>query len=187
MHRSAALLVSLLCAAPVFAQSAAPAADTLPPLISDLTVRPNDSPLVRAAKATVRNRATVSPAMRRGVVIDNASIRRTTGTISQSSAPYSVPSVPASNNQPTAAAPALTAEQAAARAAAEKKVDALKNEQARRAAEAEQPYGHSDDEDRNTMRLEQLPKQINEAEHGFAPPPTPDRGFTPPPTPQPPQ
>ncbi|HEV7919938.1 MAG TPA: hypothetical protein VGR02_04010 [Thermoanaerobaculia bacterium] len=175
MKRSAALLVSLLCAVPAVAQTAAPAADALPPLISDLTIRANDSPLVRAAKTTVRNRTGISPAVRRGVVIDNASVRRSTGTISQSNATLTTPSFP--DRTSTTAAPAADPALAAQRAEIQKKVDALKNEQRVRAEEADEPYGFHDDEDRTEMRLNQLPKEIESAQ----------RQLTPPPTPQPPQ
>lgn len=171
MKRSAALLVSFLCAVPAVAQTAAPAADTLPPLINDLTIRANDSALVRAAKATVRNRTGMSPGLRRGVVIDNNSIRRSTGNISQSTATFTTPSFPDRPSAPSA--PAADPAQAAAQQDAQKKVDALKFEQGLRAAESDEPYGFGDDEDRNTMRLEQIPKQIESTQRQFTPPPTP--------------
>jgi hypothetical protein len=175
MKRSAALLVSLLCTVPAVAQTAVPAADALPPLMTDLTIRANDSPLVRAAKATVRNRTGMSPSARRGVVIDNNSIRRSTGNISQSTATFTTPSFPDRPSAPSA--PAADPAETAARQETQKKVDALKNEQARHAAESEEPYGFQNDEDRTEMRLNQLPKEIESTQ----------RQLTPPPTPQPPQ
>jgi hypothetical protein len=171
MNRPAALLVSMLCAVPALAQTAAPAADALPPLISDLTIRPNDSKLVAAAKATVRNRTTLGGA-RRGVVIDNAYIRRTTGNISQSSATFTAlptfeSSAPATGQQ----AASGNENNAAERAAAQQRIEALKVEQGLMAQEADQPYGDFMDEDRAVKRLEQIPREIEAQQKQATPQP----------------
>lgn len=176
MNRTAALFVSLTLSLSAWAQTApAPASgDSLPPLINDLTIRDNDSPMVRAAKATVRNRVGPNGVARvKPVVIDNAALQRATGgNVSQSSTPLAnlpqfghdvgAPPERAHDEKPAGPDPAVV----------QKRIQELKDEQRRMAAEAEEVYG-SQSEDRTQQRLEQIPNEIQEQQRQLQPQPQP--------------
>jgi len=177
MNRTAALFVSLTLSLPALAQTASapapPSGDTLPPLINDLTIRDNDSPMVRAAKATVRNRVGPSATRVRPVVIDNAALQRATGgNVSQSSTPLA--NLPQFGHDVGAAPEKAHDEKPAGPdpAAVQKRIEQLKDEQRRMAAEAEEVYG-SESEDRTQMRLQQIPNEIQEQQRQLQPQPQP--------------
>ncbi|HEY3053896.1 MAG TPA: hypothetical protein VGK04_10980 [Thermoanaerobaculia bacterium] len=102
MRKAAVLaLVAAWASSIVCAQTLALAPTTFeqPSLIKDLTIRADDSALVRAAKNAVANRMREA-ARASGVVINDAFLRNSTGRISQAIGPASpAPAVPASRNQ----------------------------------------------------------------------------------------
>ena len=155
----------LLLAAPLYA-------DNGPALISDLTAREHDSPLVRAAKNAVASRQRM--AVHSPVIIDNAYLRRSRVTLTTSSSAAALPPAGASYIQPQqpmgTATPALSP---ADRAAVQQQIQQLTMERARMAEQADQPYAGDISEDRVDQRLSQIPNEINQAQRQLQTPSAP--------------
>ncbi len=158
--RSLVLASIALAAAPLMAQDNTTTAR--PALISDLNIRANDSQLVAAAKRTVAHRQGVSG---QRWVVDDTYLRNATGRVSQSSGTALGANTIGASGGPSAGAASYTAPAVPdPAAAAAKKVDTLKNEQARMHDESLQPYGGDVNEDRVTQRLTQIPGEIQKAQ-----------------------
>jgi hypothetical protein len=170
----AAIGITLLGGAVMYAADAPPPSGTSA-LISDVTVNPNDSPLVRAAKMAVASRAQMT--IHSAVVIDNASLRSIGGHISQASgevAAFPSASAPIRPDQPTPAGVSP-----ADRTRIQSRINDLRREQGVMAEEADQPYGGLVNEDLANKRLTEIPGQINRLQNQLTPPPAPSS-----PTPQ---
>jgi hypothetical protein len=166
--RTGALAISILAAAASLSaqsqQSAKPPAPetrVITPkatLITSVAVAPEDSPLVRAAKRAVAARQNGNVTNR--VVISSANLRR--GKYAQATGPVNgpkplPPTTPANPPAPTVA-PDPTAAAVAAR------IEALKQEQKRLAAEADEPYGGDIEEDDLDARQKQTQQQLEQLE-----------------------
>jgi hypothetical protein len=168
-HFRFALLV--LLAAPLYA-------DNGPALISDVTVRDNDSRLVRAAKNAVASRQRM--AAHTSVVIDNTYLSRSHAVLTTTSAAAMLPTGGADYVQPQPSAPVSPALSPSDRAAIQQKIQQLNTERARMAEEAAQPYAGDVSEDRVDQRMNQIPTELNQLQRQLATP-------TASPTPRPPQ
>lgn len=133
-----------------------------PSLISDVSITGNDSELVRAAKKTVAARMR-DASRSSGVLINDSYIREhQAGRISTSSGGAALPAALADQ---TKAASAINIPNIPSvnRAAVERENQRLRDEQARAAAEMDEPYGGNAtgmEEDRAEQRSTQIPKQI---------------------------
>lgn len=149
------------CAAALHAQST-PAPATQPVAVSDVTIRPDDSPLVRSAKMAAAARAS----RRNGVIINDAYLKaHTDGKISQARA--IAPPVPAPKPQMRAETdfPVIVPKprNPVDPAALEKRQEALRQEQTRLAARLEDPNGgDSDTPDDAEKRLAQIAKEMEQ-------------------------
>ncbi len=162
----------LLLAAPLYA-------DNGPALISDVTAREHDSPLVRAAKSAVASRQRM--AAHSPVIIDNAYLRRSHVTLTTSSSAAALPAgAPSYYAQPQAVGNATPALSPTDRAAVQQKIQQLTMERAIMAEQADQPYAGDISEDRVDQRLSQIPMEINQAQRQLQTPSAPA-------TPRPPQ
>jgi len=122
-----------------------------PSLVTDLTVKTNDSPLVRAAKAAAANRRRAT-----GVVINDSYVKSAKGRLIEM--PKLAP-LPKFDDETTdveakAKAPIVVNTN---RAVEQKKK--LKEEQARRAEEMDDPYGDPDAAAQRMHEIEQEQKQ----------------------------
>ena len=128
----------------------------LPPLISSTFVTPDDSALVRAAKQAVRSRTGTG----RRVVVDASLAGR--GRMSQASGSpefsfYLPPSLPS----PTADSGEESGSEQAARETRER-IEALRREQVRMAAEADEgAYGFDTEEDQVEQRLTNIANELD--------------------------
>lgn len=154
---------------------------SMPPLVPDVRFRPDDSPLVRAAKIAVASRAG-QPTR----VFDNAAVANSRGVISTSSGAAELPTFQPTSMYPGAAPAAGQSTQTFApqvdRAAVQKKIQQLNQEEGRMAMEAEQPYAGDVSEDRVDQRLSQIPQerqqlqqQLNQPQPTPPPPPPPNQ------------
>ncbi len=143
------------------AQTAQAPAPAKPSLIGNVSPSSSDSPLVRAAKATVAAR--MREAARSTGVVINESYMKTHdgGRVSEAHSSAELPPLPrqqtagASQGAP-AAAPEVD------HASIERKQQQLRQEQARAAAEMNEPYGGNNgmEEDHAQQRSTQIPQEI---------------------------
>jgi hypothetical protein len=163
-----ALAVAALAGTAVDAQAAQvrDLSGARPSLISDVSITGNDSELVRAAKKTVAARLR-DASRSSGVLINDVYLREhQAGRISVSSgAVASLPPLPGDMSTQTKAASAVNAPNIVSvdRAAIERENQRLRDEQARAAAEMDEPYGGNAtgmEEDRAEQRSTQIPQQI---------------------------
>jgi hypothetical protein len=154
------------------------AADTpgMSALISDVTVNPKDSQLVRAAKMAIATRARMT--VHSPIVIDNASLRSIGGHISTASSARA-PLPPGMDPAPRADSAAPAGPSPADRAKIQSRINDLRREQGIMAEEADQPYGGLYSEDLVNKRLTEIPGQLNRLQNQLTPPPAPSS-----PTPQ---
>ncbi len=156
---AAILLVSL----PLVAQEAA-----RPSLVSDVGIRPDDSPLVRAVKIAVASRL-ATPSR----TIDNATVGSSRVIFTTTSATVEIPTSRSMypGGQPGAipAPPPIAAQPD--RAALEKRARELKAENERMHAEAEEPYGGDISEDQVDQRMQQIPRDIDQVQPQLNPTP----------------
>jgi hypothetical protein len=161
------LIVSIAVLAVALSAAAQPTSTPQrPALVSDTTVRADDSPLVRAAKIAVASRLGGS------IVIDYVYMRRTTGHISEATGPALMPvnvggAKTAAEHSSTFAAQSQPVD----RAAVQQKIEALRQEQQRMHAETDEPYGGDVNEDQAERRMSEIPKEINKLQN--PPPPRP--------------
>ena len=142
---------------------------TQPALIANVKIQPGDSDLVRAAKMTVASRIN---SHQKAVVIDESYMRRVNG--GRLSAPTGPAALPASTEARSLKTAQVTVTPAAQptvyRAAVERKIDSLKQEQQRMAAEGDEPYGGDVEEGRSEQRMTQIPGEIEKAQQTIQPP-----------------
>jgi hypothetical protein len=152
------------------AQSAsAPPAESTPALTKTVTVDPNDSPMVRAAKKAVASR--VNPAQRRVVSINSTNTR---GRFAIASGPVEGPKVQPLSPSTPPAQPSAAQQEAAKRAAAvQKQVKKLEAEANKLGAEMDEPYGNDLDEDQVEMRLYESQKELQKLQTTTPNPPPP--------------
>jgi len=153
--------------------SAPPADSTTPALTKTVTVDPNDSPMVRAAKKAVASR--VNPAQRRVVTLHSTNTR---GRFAVATGPTEGPKVlPLSPASAPAVQPSPSQQEAAKRAAAvQKQLKKLEAEQKMLAAETDEPYGGDIDEDQVEKRLyenQAAQKKLEQTTAQTPPPPPP--------------
>lgn len=163
MTKGYAVLVLFLMAGAATAQTAP---DARPALIPTVSVTQNDSDLVRAAKAAVANRRGSKTA----VVIDESyMIRVLGGPLSPGTAPHEL-----AVREPKSVAKQVnavnTTKSGPDPAKVEKRIQDLKQEQARMAAEMDEPYGGDVNEDRAAQRMSQIPQEIQEQQNSIKPP-----------------
>ena len=154
---------------------APPAESTTPALTKTVTVDPNDSPMVRAAKKAVASR--VNPAQRRVVSLNSANTR---GRFAIASGPVEGPKVlPLSPASTPPSQPSASQQEAARRAAAvQKQLKKLETEQKILGSEMDEPYGHDLDEDQVEMRLyenQTEQKKLQQTTTPTPPPPPPNQ------------
>jgi hypothetical protein len=150
-------------------KSEPPAESTTPPLTKTVTVDPNDSPMVRAAKKAVASR--VNPAQRRVVSLNSTNTR---GRFAIASGPVEGPKVLPLSPAPTPPGPSASQQEAAKRAAAvQKQLKKLETEQKMLAAEMDEPYGHDLDEDQAEMRMYENQAEQKKLQQTTAPTPPP--------------
>jgi hypothetical protein len=160
--------------APVTPAVATPAAMTPAPapapeqpnLISSVVISSMDSPLVRAAKLTVKNRLR-DASHSTGVLINDAYMHaHSGGKVSQSFSNVSYGSVGGLNPTQTNAGSPINAPHINTidRAAVERQQQMLAAEQGRAAAEMGEPYGGNNgmEEDRAEQRSTQIPQQMQQ-------------------------
>jgi hypothetical protein len=169
--------IVMLAGATAYAADAPPAASKSA-LISDSTVRPNDSPLVRAAKMVAANRARM--AVHSARVIDNATLQATGGHFTVASSTAAPLPTAASASQQVPADPPPSQPSTVNRAEVQKKIENLKREQARMAEEADSPYGNEVSEDLVDKRMEEIPLQLNQLQNQLKSSPPPSSTTTPP-------
>jgi hypothetical protein len=150
--------------------SAPPVESTTPPLTKTVTIDPNDSPMVRAAKKAVASR--VNPAQRRVVSLNSTNTR---GRFSVATGPVQGPKVPPLSPASTPAVQPSASQQEAARrtAAVQKQVKKLETEQKRLAAEMDEPYGGDLDEDQVEQRMYEVQAEREKLQQTTAPTPPP--------------
>lgn len=144
----------ILCVSIAFCAAATRAQDTA--LIRDTTVRPDDSPLVAAAKRAVAARRSGAP----------QSVWQITDSMVGHALAVSAPSPalpPAAPRVSQAQMPSTFSSYDArpGQQAAEAKRRSLQREQQQMAEEHDQPYGGDISEDRVVQRLSQIPTEIN--------------------------
>lgn len=151
-----------------------PAESTTPALTKTVTIDPNDSPMVRAAKKAVASR--VSPAQRRVVSLNST---KTRGRFAVATGPVEGPKVPPLSTAATPAAtpaarPSASQQEAAQRTAAvRKQVEKLETEQKMLAAEMDEPYGGDLEEDQVEERLYEVQAAQQKLQQTTAPTPPP--------------
>lgn len=129
-----------------------------PSLISNESIQSADSPLVRAAKMNIATRKRAA-GHTLGVLIDDTYLRTHRGRISEATSAAALPApLPAEN--PRQRNPGIAPKVTPADRSAIEKQKAARQEQARAAAEMEEPYGGNDmEEDRAHQIMSQMPKQ----------------------------
>ena len=162
----------LAIAAHANAQSPAPppAEPATPALTKTVTIDPNDSPMVRAAKKAVASR--VNPAQRRVVSLNSTNTR---GRFAIATGPVEGPKVPPPSPAATTAAQPSPSQQEAAKrtAAVQKQLKKLETEQNRMAAEMDEPYGGDLEEDQVEKRMYELQAAQQKLQQTTAPTPPP--------------
>ena len=126
---------------------------TTPSLVTDLTVKTNDSPLVRAAKAAAANRRRAT-----GIVINDSYVKSTKGRIIETPKLATLPKFDDEATDVEAKAKAKAPIVVDTNRAVEQKTK-LKEEQARRAEEMDDPYGDPDAAAQRMHEIEQEQKQ----------------------------
>jgi hypothetical protein len=152
------------------AQSAPPPAEpATPALTKTVTVDPNDSPMVRAAKKAVASRLK-NPAQRRVVSLNS---KNTRGRFAVATGPVEGPKVPPMSPAPAPAArPSASQQEAAKRTAAvQKQMEKLQTEQEMLAAEMDEPYGGDLDEDQVEKRMYEAQAAQQKLQQTAPPPP----------------
>jgi|GEM_PF-4240674 len=164
MRRIAVAMIALLWALPGAAQETP---SPTPALLHDFAERPDDSPLVRAAKRSLALRQTRRSS---GWVVNDAMVRHR--HVDYAPAQQQAAEVPAVSATPQP--PAVD------RQAVERKLQNARQEMLRMAQESDEPYGGDISEDRAQQRLTQLPgeidtlnKQLHPAPPSYPPPPRP--------------
>jgi hypothetical protein len=181
------LFVGLTAVAlPLLAQtsSTAPATDrTFPPLLTDLTISPNDSRLVRAAKRTVAERRAFM-ATANGPIwhVDDSMVSHNLTTSSSGVAPLGSTSLGTKRPPPGYASSTTisTGSSGPSQTQLMQKKEALQQEQARMSDEYYQPYAGDVPEDVSEHRMTEIPAQINAIDRKL-------ETMPPPPSPPPPQ
>jgi hypothetical protein len=170
MRRTTIAVIAIVFLGVAAAFAADAKSDSGSVLISDLTVQPGDSRLVRAAKIAIATRQRQT--MHSSMVIDNNALLNSGGHLSTQTSPGAA--LPNSYYAQTTAQPSSPSGTAPeARAKAEQKVQSLRREQGRMNEEAEQQYANEVDEDLVTKRMTEIPTEINAAQHQLTPPPPP--------------
>jgi hypothetical protein len=148
---------------PVHAPQASTGEDAQPELIRTVAIHSGDSPLVQAAKKAVAARQNSKSRIK----INDRTVRGA-GHVSQGTGPavvsMNLPPAP-SYAPPPGADPADVARQKELAA----KIEALKQEQERMAAEADEPYGGDVEEDRVDQRQSQIPQEIDQLQRQQTP------------------
>ena len=152
-----------------------PAEPASPALTKTVTVDPNDSPMVRAAKRAVASR--VSPAQRRVVSLNSTNTR---GRFAIATGPVAGPKVPPPSPASTPAVQPSPSQQEAAKrtAAVQKQLKKLETEQNRMATEMDEPYGGDLDEDQVEKRMYELQaaqQKLQQTTAQTPPPPPPPK------------
>jgi hypothetical protein len=168
-----ALTIAMAGAAVLSAQSTqvqAPAPATTKmqeSLISTVDVSGIDSPLVRAAKSTIAARKR-DASRSTGVLIDDAYMQtHQAGRISEAHGGAALPPMKFKPTQTQGEGVVDTPRVSTVdRAAVEKKIERLKNEQARAGAEMDEPYGGNNgmEEDKAEQRMTQIPHEIQQSQ-----------------------
>ena len=180
--RRMALFVGLVAAAfPLLAQTSsttAAAVDrTSPALLSDLTVSPNDSKLVRAAKLAVARRRALAAGSPVWHVDDSMVSHRMAASSPSSTVPLSARSIGPAPPAPGYGSATTISTDSSGPSAAQltERKQALQREQARMAEENDQPYAGDVPENVPERRLTEIPAQINAIDNKLQPmqPPTP--------------
>ncbi len=164
---AAALAGTSMVQAQTAGQPTAPATEIVKPsLISDITIRAGDSPLVRAAKTAVATR--IREASRStGVLISDAYVRNSTGgRISEAHSSAPLPSFGQATPRQGGSASTMNLPNIIGvnRAGVERQNQQLRQEQGRAFEESMQPWGGDVSEDRATQRLTQIPQEIQKNE-----------------------
>jgi hypothetical protein len=148
-----------------------PAEPATPALTKTVTIDPNDSPMVRAAKKAVASR--VSSAQRRVVSLNSTNTR---GRFAISSGPVAGPKVPPPSPTSTPAvrpSPSQQQEAAQRAAAVQKQLKKLETQQNRMAAEMDEPYGGDLEEDLVEKRMYEIQEQQKKLQQSTSPTPPP--------------
>jgi hypothetical protein len=147
-----------------------PAEPATPALTKTVTIDPNDSPMVRAAKKAVASR--VNPAQRRVVSLNATNTR---GRFAVATGPAEGPKVPPMSPATTPAAQPSSSQQEAAKrtAAVQKQLKKLETEQNRMAAEMDEPYGGDLEEDQVEKRMYEVQMEHEKLQQTTAATPTP--------------
>lgn len=128
-------------------------------VIGSSKVQPGDSPLVRAAKEAAARRAALK--IHAGTVIDNSTLRMTSGghlaqANNATTALPPAPPLPVASTQPAIGTPQTN------KADIQRRISALKKQEAIVGAEADNPYSDQIDEDLVTKRMNEIQGQINQ-------------------------
>jgi hypothetical protein len=159
MKKIAAIGISVFCAATLFAAD---------------TPQAEDSPLVRAAKIAAAKRQQL--AAQGQIIIDDAHLKSSTGHITvNSGAGAPLPQTPRPQGVPKVIVIPSTTLSPAERAKLEKKVEELKKERLAMADENDQPYSAEGNEDQAAKRLNEIQKELADAEKKLAAPAQPSR------------
>ena len=147
-----------------------PAEPATPALTKTVTIDPNDSPMVRAAKKAVASRVK-NPAQRRVVSLNSPNTR---GRFAVATGPVEGPKVPPISPAPAPATrppPASQQETARRTAAVQKQIEKLQTEQEMLAAEMDEPYGGDLDEDQVEKRMYEAQAAQQKLQQTTPPPP----------------
>lgn len=168
----------LVIAASAHAQTtaAAAAAPDAPPLTKTVVVESGDSPLVRAAKRAVASRQSTDS--RRVITVRTAAAGAGRGRLAEATGPTTGPQVPAAS---TPAKPNTGSQKSEAQRKADEiqkaqvaeKLKQLAQEEAKVAAEADEPYGGDMEEDEVDARLGAVEQQRRELQQPVQQPPPP--------------
>src|SRR5438132_1204059 len=125
----------------------------------------DDSPLVKAAKIGAAKRKHV--AGKNKVVIDNETVKSTTGHITMGQPVLDLPPLPKA--LPTPAPKVITSTLSPAdREKLQKKIVSLKEERAKLNDQGDQPYSEEGNDDYMAKRLAQIQKELADAERKLA-------------------
>jgi hypothetical protein len=133
-----------------------------PALITSSTPVTGDSALVRAAKAAVARRMRET-----APVIDTSSMKKTGGHYSQSTSTNTM--VPVSSPAVNQVGPGSPPPPAVDRAATEKKIEALKQEERRMHEQDLEPFGGDVEEDLVAKRIDEIPKEVKKLQDSAPP------------------
>ena len=154
--------------------AAPPAESTTPPLTKTVTIDPNDSPMVRAAKRAVASR--VNPAQRRVVSLTSTNTR---GRLAIATGPTEGPRIPPAQTPPgpsgeerqRASVKEVGRLKAVAETEKQEKLKQLAVEEGLLGTEMDEPYGNDVDEDRAVKRLSEIEAERKKLQETTPPPP----------------